>query len=183
MKIYLAGPEVFLPNAREIGRAKQAICAKHGLQGFYPLDKDVPPRKSKTDWAFEIFRANRRLMDRADAVIANMTPFRGLSMDVGTSFEMGYMLARKKLVLGYSNLAGTYMERARAARRIRPRAKSDVLGLAVEDFGLGDNLMMAGAVRASGFEVFATARRRLNGLELYSDLELFERCVRALRER
>ncbi len=27
--VYLAGPEVFLPNAREIGARKRAICERH----------------------------------------------------------------------------------------------------------------------------------------------------------
>ena len=33
MKIYLAGPDVFLPDALEIGRRKLEICARHGLTG------------------------------------------------------------------------------------------------------------------------------------------------------
>jgi nucleoside 2-deoxyribosyltransferase len=183
MKVYLAGPEVFLPKAKEIGRAKQAICARHGIEGLYPLDKDVEPFEPRTDWAHEIFVANRGLMDHADAVVANMTPFRGPSMDVGTAFEMGYMLARKRLVLGYTNSGGTYLQRTRELRLAAANATVDELGLTVEDFGLGDNLMMAGAVRASGFEVIADEHRVLTGMQLYSDLVLFERCVEALAQR
>ena len=41
MKIYLAGPDVFLPDAMEIGRRKAAICARHGLTGLYPLDNAI----------------------------------------------------------------------------------------------------------------------------------------------
>ena len=41
MKIYLAGPDVFLPDAVEIGRRKAAICARHGLTGLYPLDNAI----------------------------------------------------------------------------------------------------------------------------------------------
>ena len=41
MKIYLAGPDVFLPDAVEIGRQKAAICAAHGLTGVYPLDNAI----------------------------------------------------------------------------------------------------------------------------------------------
>ena len=41
MKIYLAGPDVFLPDAVEIGRRKSAICARHGLSGLYPLDNAI----------------------------------------------------------------------------------------------------------------------------------------------
>jgi len=36
--VYLAGPEVFLLNAREIGAHKRAICARHGLVGVFPAD-------------------------------------------------------------------------------------------------------------------------------------------------
>ena len=41
MKIYLAGPDVFLPDALEIGRQKIDICRRHGLIGLYPLDNVV----------------------------------------------------------------------------------------------------------------------------------------------
>jgi nucleoside 2-deoxyribosyltransferase len=38
LPVYLAGPDVFLPNSARIGRRKQAICAAHGLDGHYPGD-------------------------------------------------------------------------------------------------------------------------------------------------
>ena len=38
MNIYLAGPDVFLPDAIEVGRRKIEICARHGVTGVYPLD-------------------------------------------------------------------------------------------------------------------------------------------------
>ena len=41
MKIYLAGPEVFLPDALAIGRRKRDICERHGVTGLYPLDNAV----------------------------------------------------------------------------------------------------------------------------------------------
>jgi nucleoside 2-deoxyribosyltransferase len=39
-RIYLAGPEVFLANARDIGARKRAICARHSLVGVYPTDEE-----------------------------------------------------------------------------------------------------------------------------------------------
>jgi nucleoside 2-deoxyribosyltransferase len=41
MKIYLAGPDVFLPDAFAIGQCKQDICRRHGVTGLYPLDNAV----------------------------------------------------------------------------------------------------------------------------------------------
>jgi nucleoside 2-deoxyribosyltransferase len=34
--VYLAGPDVFLPDSVAVGRRKQAICRAHGLEGHYP---------------------------------------------------------------------------------------------------------------------------------------------------
>ena len=39
-------------------------------------------------------------MDAADAIIANLTPFRGPSADAGTVYELGYMAGRGKFCLG-----------------------------------------------------------------------------------
>ena len=42
LKFYLAGPEVFLPDALDIAAAKKRICAVHGLEGVFPFD--TPPQ-------------------------------------------------------------------------------------------------------------------------------------------
>ena len=47
-------------------------------------------------------------MDAADAIIANLTPFRGPSADAGTVYELGYMAGRGKLCLAYSNDPSPY---------------------------------------------------------------------------
>ena len=75
MKVYLAGPDVFLPDAIGIGRRKVELCRRHGLTGLYPLDNAIDP--SANGASLQIFRANRAMMDSADAVMANLTPFRG----------------------------------------------------------------------------------------------------------
>lgn len=41
IRIYLAGPEVFLAEAREIGARKRAICARHGLVGVFRRTKKI----------------------------------------------------------------------------------------------------------------------------------------------
>jgi nucleoside 2-deoxyribosyltransferase len=57
-KVYLAGPDVFRPNAKEHGEKLKAICLKHGLEGLYPLDKEIPPAKRPPDTARAICYAN-----------------------------------------------------------------------------------------------------------------------------
>src|SRR4051812_29846950 len=151
MKIYLAGPDVFLPAAVEIGKRKAAICASHGVRGLYPLDNAVDVRAS--DASLTIFKGNEAMMDAADAVIANLTPFRGPSADAGTVYELGYMAGRGKFCLAYSNDPALYVERV---MRFGPVTKSangvltDKDGLTVEDFVLPDNLMMIHALDLHG---------------------------------
>src|ERR1700755_135749 len=111
MKIYLAGPDVFLPDAIEIGRRKVAICKAHGLTGLYPLDNKVD--LSAPDASLQIFKGNEAMIGNADAIIANLTPFRGTGADPGTAYELGAMAARKKLCFGYSNDPTVYAERVR----------------------------------------------------------------------
>src|SRR6516164_9623531 len=83
MKIYLAGPDVFLPDRIEIGRRKTAICARYGLTGLYPLDHPVDLPADTI--SLSIFRGNEAMMDAADAIIANLTPFRGPGLLMLTS--------------------------------------------------------------------------------------------------
>ena len=61
MKIYLAGPDVFLPDARDIGRRKREICTRHGVTGFYPLDTVVD--LTAADASLRIFKGNEAMMD------------------------------------------------------------------------------------------------------------------------
>src|ERR1041384_7723346 len=98
MKIYLAGPDVFLPDAIKIGRRKAAICARHGVSGLYPLDNTV------------------------DLIIANLTPFRGPSADAGTVYELGYMAGRDKLCFAYSNDPADYAERVARSHEVTKSA-------------------------------------------------------------
>ena len=51
------------------------------------------------------------MMDEADAIIANLTPFRGPGADA--VYELGYMAARGKFCLGYSNDPAIYADRVR----------------------------------------------------------------------
>lgn len=136
LKLYLAGPDVFLREAVEIGRRKKALCRDNGHEGLFPLDNDVSP-----DDAAAIFAANRGLMDRADAGLFNLSPFRGPSADAGTVFELGYMAAQGKPVFGYSNTSATY------------EARVAVDAYEIERFGLADNLMIAEAIRTSGGDI------------------------------
>ena len=154
LKVYVAGPDVFLRDPIGLAERKKAICAKIGFQGISPMDNELPREDlSKLDFAISISRGNETLMDGCDLIIANMTPFRGPSLDAGTSFEMGYMRGQGKLVFGYTNSSKLYFERVMEfySRELKLREDSekfeDPNHMEVENYGLIDNLMLEGAVR------------------------------------
>jgi nucleoside 2-deoxyribosyltransferase len=180
MKVYLAGPDVFLPDAVELGRRKVELCLRHGLSGLYPLDNAVD-LKAK-DASLRIFRGNETMMIAADAIIANLTPFRGPGADAGTVYELGFMAGRGKLCLGYSNDPSCYADRVRKFTdvKLRDGGLVDAQGLTVEDFGMADNLMMMHALDLHGC---ALVTPRQAPADIWHDLAAFETCVRMAAER
>ena len=115
--VYLAGPTVFLPDARAVGRRLVEACRASGLEGLFPLDKEIAPAEPAL-MAAAIYRANLQMIDRADGVLADIGPFRGAGMDPGTAFEIGYAIAQEK--------AGCLLQRrsqALSGPRARPRPR------------------------------------------------------------
>ena len=142
-RVYLAGPEVFLAREKALAIAdkKKAILAELNLEGVFPFDLEPGVVGTGTDFAIAIARKDEHLVEVCDAVIANVTPFRGPSADVGTVFEVGYARGLGKPVFGYSNDPRPYSERC------GPLSSDgcDADGLHVENFGCFDNLMLHGA--------------------------------------
>lgn len=150
-RVYLAGPDVFLPDAREVARAKIAACQARGIVGLFPMDVEANLSASGAHAdGVAIARANMDLMRSADAILANCTPFRGIHADVGTAFEIGFFAAMGKPVFAYSSCDRDAALRTRAALGLDGDASADPQGLAIEDFGHPDNLMLSGAAALSG---------------------------------
>ncbi len=186
MRVYLAGPDVFLPDPLARAAALKSICARHGLVGVSPLDP--LPDGDPVAWgglpeALRIARRNEAHIAGCAALVANLTPFRGPSADAGTVFELGFMRALGRPVFGWSNCATPFAARSRAFCGAAVRADGaggwrDGDGMLVEAFeGMGDNLMIDGAIAASG-GVFI--RHAVPRGALWTDLSAFEACVAAL---
>ncbi len=174
-KIYLAGPDVFLPGAVAIGRRKVELCASHGVTGLYPLDNAID--LAAPDASLQIFRGNEAMMNQADAIIANLTPFRGAGADPGTVYELGYMAGRGKLCFGYSNEPALYVDRVRKLMQVTSQDGRlvDADGLTVENFGHTDNLMMIHGLELHGAPLVVP---HAAPEDLWHDLSSFEACVR-----
>lgn len=143
--VYLAGPEVFYPEAQQHGRRMQAVCAQQGFEGLFPLDAEIPATPQGQSLA--IYHANCQLIHRADAVVANLRDFRGFEPDSGTVWEVSYALALGKPVVGYCPTAATAAERLQAS----PHGRLFDAHCAVENFGLPLNLMLAHSLTAIAY--------------------------------
>ncbi len=182
MRIYLAGPDVFLPDPFARAARLKRICAEHGLIGVSPLDapEDVPEAWRALPQARFIALCNERHILGCDALIANLTPFRGPSADAGTVFEIGYMRALGRPVFGWSNDPADFLTRSTeftGATTDAAGERRDGEGMLLEAFGMHDNLMIDGAIIASGGAIF-TADPGHHAR--WSDLSAFTRCVAAL---
>jgi nucleoside 2-deoxyribosyltransferase len=170
-KIYLAGPEVFLPNAVEVGSRKKAACHARGLTGLFPFDNELPGGgNGRIDRL--IYAANRRMMEEADAAIFNLTPLRGPSADPGTVFELGLMSGLGKMLFGYTNSASDMAARIGKTERGADGLLRDAHGLSVEDYGNADNLMIDGCLAEHGNHLL-----RFDGGGRLDILTGFEACL------
>jgi nucleoside 2-deoxyribosyltransferase len=136
--VYLAGFDVFRADAIEHGRALKALCDRHGLEGLYPFDNDVPEGLTPEEAAAVICNANIAMIKRCTGVLANLNAFRGAEPDSGTAFELGMAVALGKPVWAYFEASGSLREQIE-----HDAAGFDAQGFQVEDFGLPRNLMLA----------------------------------------
>ncbi len=196
MKVYLAGPEVFLADARAVGARKKALCARFGLEGLYPLDQEIDGAGlAPAELAARIYDGNLAMLEAADAVIANLTPFRGPNLDAGTAFEIGFALARGKAAFGYANVSALHAERVAASHGGRRASGSDggpedgsgsgsaagpgrlvdADGHEIEDFGHFENLMISVPLWRRAGRLFC---REVPAARRLADLGAFEDCLR-----
>jgi len=185
IKVYLAGPEVFLPNAREQLDYKITLARTAGLIPVSPGDLVIPPQPTKQQFGHAISEIDERMMDSADAIIANLTPYHGINADTGTCYELGYMCAQGKHAFAYTNVADNL--RTRTVDYYRGDVHTDANGrlrgsdgLAVEDVDMVDNLMMQGGIERRGGQVVVHAAAPEH---LYTDTTGFEVCLKLLVER
>src|SRR3569833_752850 len=186
VKVYLAGPEVFLTNAREQRDRKIALTRAAGRVPVSPGDFVIPPQPTRRQFGHAISEIDEKMMDSADAIIANLPPYHGVSADVGTCYELGYMCAQGKLAYAYTNVAADMKTRCvghfdgdvftDANGRLRGRRD----GLSIEDNDKNDNQKMQGGIERRGGQVVV---HDAPADQLYTDTTAFEACLRLLAER
>lgn len=144
-RIYLAGPDVFRPDARDHFLLLKMACDALGIAALLPADGEEEPSPDALEK--RIYEANMQRLRGADGVVANLACFRGLEPDSGTVFEVGAAIALGIPVVAYGVPEGSYADRAQAALKCAKDAngvlRESATGIAVEDFGQQLNLMLA----------------------------------------
>lgn len=172
--VYLAGPMVFLPDPLPMFARMKQICHTFGITGLAPLDNQLGLESdTPTENLIErIVNADIELMDRADAGIFCLEGFRrSTEMDAGTAFELGYMRACKKPLVGwttdlrdYPSKVADFFKTVFQLDLVRTHANSiggtsgtmrDPDGMLVHSMGCYQNAMIDVGIRGTGGKIAA----------------------------
>lgn len=142
LKVYVAGPDVFAPNQKDIFETRKNILITLDFIPLCPMDNEITWGPDITRNSRMVFDGNVKMIIDADIVLANCNDFRGQCIDDGTAFEIGYASSfAAKMIIGYRNSVVPMKDRY---------GDKDYAGWNNEDFGDPINLMMMNAIRRSG---------------------------------
>lgn len=146
--VYIAGPDLFARDTWPAYVARiRALCATLKLEPVFPVPPEpltgpgITTDAQPTD-AIPIYRACMDQVRGADALLANLSPFRGSDPDSGTVWEAATAKALGKIVVGFTTIILPYC--IKMPYSIAPDgAWLDSRGSIIERFGLPINLMPA----------------------------------------
>ena len=133
-KLYLAGPDVFLPDPLAHAEKQRALCERYGFTPLHPTDNGLTcggqstaalarlyeaVKLYRTDTrqslmalpsegmrcAMQIYLGNIKYVRECDIVVANCNAFRGALVDDGTAYELGLVHGLGKPAYGYIEIA------------------------------------------------------------------------------
>ena len=177
--VFLSGPDLWFRDSAALLERKRGLCEAAGFVGVVGSGTVLVETEPSEAMAREIYADALSRLRIADAVIANLTPWRGAGADTGTAFEAGFAAALGKPVFAYMNV----VDESEADTRGRVEALfgadagedgrwRDADGCEIEDFGLPENLMLWAEARR--FYVVVTP-------EPYADLTGLQLCLEALQ--
>lgn len=174
--IWLAGPEVWLPDFEVQASRQRALCLDSGFTGLTP--DPIPHGAGEVGEleARELYAARMARLRQADAGVINLTPWRGPSVETGAAFEAGVLAGLGRPIFGYLNVAdesqAEYVDRVESsvgAQRDEAGVWRDGDGCVVENFGLPETVMLWAEVRRLFVIITPDLTHDLTGLELCLD--------------
>ena len=174
--VYLSGPEPWTPGAVDLMAGQRRLCEAAGVEALFAGDTPLVERDGSEAMARELYAAALASLRRADAVIANLTPWRGPSAHPSVTFEAGFASALGKPVFAYMNVLDE--DDAEYAARVESLIGAvlgedgvlrDVDETAIEDFGLPETVMLWAEARRFFCIVTADPFGDVTGVELCLD--------------
>lgn len=147
--IYIAGPDLFFRDTWPAHCARvTALCEPLGLTPIFPVPATPitgPGITSEAEptAARPIYESCLQTLRECDAVLANLTPFRGQEPDAGTVWEAATAKALGKIVVAYVDLRSGGVEPGESYRIASDGAWVGMNRAILERFGLPVNLMLA----------------------------------------
>jgi len=147
--IYLSGPERWTMDPTALMARQRKLCEAAGVEPLFAGDTPLVERDGSEAMARELYAATLSSLRRADAVIANLTPWRGPSAHPAAAFEAGFASALGKPMFAYMNVA--HEADAEYAARVEGMnggvvgedgVLRDAEATAIEDFGLPETVML-----------------------------------------
>ena len=170
-RVFLSGPDLFMPDGPDLLAAKRAACAEAGLEGVHakPLAEDEAGElQARAAYADVVSR-----LRGCQAVVANLTPWRGPHPDPGTVFEVGFAAGLGLPVFAYLNVADAdhadHCERVAelcGAALDADGALRDPDGGLIEDMGLPEGVMLWAEARSFFVVVTPDPLGDVTGVEL-----------------
>lgn len=180
--VYLAGPDPWFPEADAHRRRQEALCVAAGLAPISSRLGAGAGEAERTEVHARILYTEA-LSDlrRADALIANLSPWRGPSCDPATAFLAGFAAALGKPVFAYSNISDEEEADPRGRVEAWMGASPDLdgrlrdgAGAEIEDFYLPETLMLWAETRRFFAIITEDPFHDLTGLEMCLDaLQLY----------
>lgn len=153
-RVFLSGPDLFMPDGPDLLAAKRDACREAGREGVHADDEAARGTAGELRARAAYADAVSRLRT-CQAVIVNLTPWRGPHPDPGTAFEAGFAAGLGLPVFAYLNVA----DEAEADHRDRVAAVHgaaldeegawrDPDGGLIEDLGLPEGAMLWAEARS-----------------------------------
>lgn len=178
--VFLAGPDLWFPDAATHLEDMAEVCRASGLTARFART-DLNETVRSEVMAREIYANALQAVRGSDALIANLTPWRGPNADPGAAFEMGFASALGKPVLAYMNVTNEddadYRSRVEAMVGAVPGDDGrwfDMDDGEIEDLALPENVMLWAEARRFFIIVTSEPFSDTTGLSLCLDaLELY----------
>jgi nucleoside 2-deoxyribosyltransferase len=136
IKVYLADLEGFYSESEEEVKNRLSILKNAGIEltNITPEDDDKPK---------DIYMKTIEAIENSNAVIANVSPFRGPHSYNGSAFVLGYANALGKPTVAYSNNTSSLINKIGS---LREDSTIDHDGIAIENYDLTDTLLVVESI-------------------------------------